>query len=67
VSLCCWSDWSRERFTLDQGLSDAVAEAFVQLADKGKCVAETQHRDERGPGGRGGVKLTHLWQRIRPG
>jgi hypothetical protein len=29
-------DWSRERFTLDQGLSDAVAEAFVQLADKGE-------------------------------
>ncbi|WIA19379.1 hypothetical protein OEZ85_004004 [Tetradesmus obliquus] len=28
-------DWSRERFTLDAGLSDAVAEAFVQLADKG--------------------------------
>lgn len=29
-------DWSRERFTLDDGLSQAVAEAFVQLADKGK-------------------------------
>lgn len=28
-------DWSRERFTLDQGLSDAVAEAFVRLHDKG--------------------------------
>lgn len=30
-------DWSRERFTLDDGLSEAVAEAFVQLADKGEC------------------------------
>ncbi len=28
-------DWSRERFTLDEGLSDAVAEAFVRLHDKG--------------------------------
>ncbi|MGF1535501.1 MAG: class I tRNA ligase family protein, partial [Elainellaceae cyanobacterium] len=25
------ADWSRERFTLDEGLSKAVAEAFVQL------------------------------------
>lgn len=28
-------DWSRERFTLDEGLSDAVAEAFVRLHAKG--------------------------------
>ncbi|GLC34463.1 hypothetical protein PLESTB_000726300 [Pleodorina starrii] len=28
-------DWSRERFTLDEGLSDAVAEAFVRLHSKG--------------------------------
>eukprot|EP00898_Chlorokybus_atmophyticus_P004926 jgi/Chlat1/5434/Chrsp36S05441 len=28
-------DWSRERFTLDEGLSRAVAEAFVRLHDKG--------------------------------
>jgi valyl-tRNA synthetase len=28
-------DWSRERFTLDQGLSNAVREAFVRLYDKG--------------------------------
>ncbi len=28
-------DWSKERFTLDDGLCDAVAEAFVQLHDKG--------------------------------
>ncbi len=28
-------DWSRERFTLDSGLSHAVTEAFVRLHDKG--------------------------------
>jgi valyl-tRNA synthetase len=28
-------DWSRERFTLDEGLSAAVNEAFVRLFDKG--------------------------------
>lgn len=28
-------DWSRERFTLDEGLSKAVNEAFGQLYDKG--------------------------------
>ncbi|MGH2542066.1 MAG: valine--tRNA ligase, partial [Ardenticatenaceae bacterium] len=28
-------DWSRERFTLDAGLSEAVIEAFVRFADKG--------------------------------
>src|SRR5579875_515051 len=28
-------DWSRERFTMDQGLSRAVREAFVRLWDKG--------------------------------
>jgi valyl-tRNA synthetase len=28
-------DWSRERFTLDQGLSRAVREAFVRLYEKG--------------------------------
>jgi len=28
-------DWSRERFTLDNGLSKAVNEAFVRLYDKG--------------------------------
>lgn len=37
-------DWSRERFTLDEGLSEAVAEAFVQLADKGGCAGvDTLH------------------------
>jgi valyl-tRNA synthetase len=28
-------DWSRERFTLDEGLSQAVREAFVSLYEKG--------------------------------
>lgn len=28
-------DWSRERFTLDEGLSKAVLEAFVQLYEEG--------------------------------
>jgi valyl-tRNA synthetase len=28
-------DWSRERFTLDDGLSDAVLEAFVRLYEEG--------------------------------
>ncbi|PRW33017.1 valyl-tRNA synthetase [Chlorella sorokiniana] len=28
-------DWSRERFTLDSGLSEAVLEAFVRLHEKG--------------------------------
>ncbi len=28
-------DWNRERFTLDDGLSDAVLEAFIRLYDEG--------------------------------
>ncbi len=28
-------DWSRERFTMDDGLSDAVQEAFIRLYDEG--------------------------------
>ena len=28
-------DWSRERFTMDQGLSEAVKEVFVRLYDEG--------------------------------
>jgi len=28
-------DWSRERFTMDEGLSNAVLETFVQLYDEG--------------------------------
>ena len=33
--LGCSCDWSRERFTMDEGLSDAVIEVFVRLYDKG--------------------------------
>ncbi|MDO6461400.1 valine--tRNA ligase [Granulosicoccaceae sp. 1_MG-2023] len=29
------ADWSRERFTMDQGLSDAVQEVFIKLYDEG--------------------------------
>ena len=45
-------DWSRERFTLDEGLSAAVAEAFVRLHEKGliyRCGG-------RGGGGGEGVR-----------
>ena len=34
-SLGASADWSRERFTMDQDLSEAVSEAFVRLHDKG--------------------------------
>lgn len=34
-SLGCSCDWSRLRFTLDQGLSRAVRQAFLQLYDEG--------------------------------
>ncbi|MEA3239366.1 MAG: valine--tRNA ligase [Candidatus Bipolaricaulota bacterium] len=34
-SLGCSCDWSRQRFTLDEGLSRAVHEAFVKLYDEG--------------------------------
>ncbi len=33
--LGCSCDWSRERFTMDAGLSEAVAEVFVRLFDQG--------------------------------
>ncbi|HPQ39882.1 MAG TPA: valine--tRNA ligase [bacterium] len=33
--LGCSCDWSRERFTMDPGLSRAVREVFTQLFDKG--------------------------------
>ncbi|MEA3328174.1 MAG: valine--tRNA ligase [Candidatus Omnitrophota bacterium] len=33
--LGCSCDWSRERFTLDQGLSQAVQQAFIHLYNKG--------------------------------
>ena len=33
--LGCSCDWSRERFTMDEGLSDAVLEVFIKLYKKG--------------------------------
>jgi len=33
--LGCSCDWDRNRFTLDEGMSDAVLEQFVKLYDKG--------------------------------
>jgi len=33
--LGCSCDWSRERFTLDEGLSEAVREVFVRLYEEG--------------------------------
>ncbi len=31
----CSCDWSRERFTMDEGLSDAVQEVFIRLYEEG--------------------------------
>lgn len=31
----CACDWDRERFTLDEGLSEAVQDVFIKLYDKG--------------------------------
>ena len=33
LGVCC--DWRRERFTLDDGLSDAVQDVFIRLYEKG--------------------------------
>ena len=33
--LGCSCDWERERFTMDEGLSNAVAEVFIRLYNKG--------------------------------
>lgn len=34
-SLGCSCDWTRERFTMDEGLSKAVEEVFIRMYDKG--------------------------------
>ena len=34
-TLGCSCDWERERFTMDDGLSDAVKKVFIQLYNKG--------------------------------
>nr|HPR17058.1 valine--tRNA ligase [Candidatus Cloacimonadota bacterium] len=33
--LGCSCDWTRQRFTMDEGLSDAVKEVFIRLYEKG--------------------------------
>ena len=40
--LGCSCDWSRRRFTLDEGLSDAVLEQFVSLYNKGLIYKGTR-------------------------
>ncbi|EQD56885.1 valyl-tRNA synthetase, partial [mine drainage metagenome] len=36
MRLGCSADWSRQRFTLDPGMSHAVSEAFIRLFKNGK-------------------------------
>ena len=36
------ADWDRERFTMDEGLSDAVLEVFVKMYDKGLIYKGTR-------------------------
>ncbi len=40
--LGCSCDWSRNRFTMDEGLSDAVLEQFVSLYNKGLIYKGTR-------------------------
>ena len=40
--LGCSCDWSRRRFTLDEGLSDAVLEQFIDLYNKGLIYKGTR-------------------------
>ena len=40
--LGCSCDWDRERFTMDEGLSDAVLEVFVRLYNKGLIYRERE-------------------------
>ena len=40
--LGCSCDWSRRRFTLDKGLSDAVLEQFINLYNKGLIYKGTR-------------------------
>ena len=40
--LGCSCDWDRKRFTLDEGLSDAVLEQFVNLYEKGLIYKGTR-------------------------
>ena len=36
-------DWERERFTMDEGCSEAVKEVFVRLYDKGPHLPRQPH------------------------
>ena len=38
----CSCDWERNRFTLDEGMSDAVLEQFIKLYDKGLIYKGTR-------------------------
>ena len=40
--LGCSCDWERERFTLDEGLSDAVRKTFVDLYNKGYIYRDSR-------------------------
>ena len=40
--LGCSCDWSRERFTMDEGLSNAVKYVFVKLYNKGLIYREKE-------------------------
>ena len=80
VRLGASCDWSRERFTLDEGLSRAVREVFVRLYEKGLiCRADdrgdpviqisppliaTQREFDEITGTLGEV-LSEAWQRIQ--
>ena len=70
VRLGASCDWSRERFTLDPGLSRAVREVFVRLYEKGLiyrgeyminwCPA-LPHRDLRSRGHPRATSQSYLW------
>src|SRR5207244_4955185 len=42
-------DWSRERFTMDPGLSRAVREAFVRLWEEGRSEEHTSELQSPDP------------------
>ena len=53
-------DWSRERFTMDEGLSKAVTEVFVRLYEQGPHLPR-QAAGELGPGARTPRCPTSRW------
>ena len=75
--LGCSCDWERERFTMDDGLSDAVAEVFVRLYDKGLiyrgnyivnwcCRCRTALSDEESEHAETNGKLYYIRYPVRP-